>query len=155
MDTLVLGCGNKPKHNAINHDLYGHREEVDIVWDLNQLPWPWQDESFGQVIAESVLEHLYHNLLISLDALWRITVPNGNAVIKLPYWQAEISWEDPTHIHKAALGTFDQLDPTTPRGQQYNFYTRRKWEIVHCKLNADWTSIHWELVKRELDWEGH
>jgi len=146
MKTLVLGCGNKVQPGAVNHDLY-YREGIDVVWDLNDLPWPWHSREFNRVVAESVLEHLYKNLLVSMDEIWRITAPGGIAVVKLPYWQAEESWNDPTHIHKVGMGVFDQLDPSTARGKQYDFYTTRKWKIEERRLNDEGTSVHFKLRK--------
>ena len=154
MKTLILGCGRKPVSQAINHDLTIHHGYVDIAWDLNQIPWPWQDEEFGMIHAVSVLEHLYHNLLVSMNEVWRITKLGGRAYVKLPYWRAEKTWADPTHIHKATLETLDQLDPTTARGKQYSFYTPYKWHIEDVKLNKEMTSVYWELVKKSEGWMG-
>lgn len=149
---LNLGCGLKHPEGYVNHDLTMHHPWVDIAWDLNVLPWPWDDGSFDMVIASSVLEHLSHSLLVSMDELWRITAPTGWVYVKLPYWKAQISWNDLTHFHKVGLGVMDQLDPRTKRGQQYSFYSRRKWEILEVKLNQVKTSVIWKLRKRPLDW---
>ena len=150
---LVLGCGNRPKFGAVNHDQTRHSDHVDIAWDLNNTPWKvWPDDYFDMVIAESVLEHLYHNLLVSMNEIWRITRVGGIAVVKLPYWRAEISWNDLTHIHRVGLGAMNQLDPSLPRGKEYDFYTPYKWRIIHTKMNSEMTSIHWELEKKERGW---
>jgi len=151
---LNLGCGSQNLEGFVNHDLIRHSDWVDVAWDLNELPWPWEDDQFEMVIAASVLEHLYHNLLTSMNELWRITEQDGLAVVKLPYWKAEISWNDLTHIHRVGLGLMDQLDPRTKRGHQYWFYTRRKWAIEEKRFNAQRTSIIWKLRKRPLDWRS-
>ena len=146
---LVLGCGNRPKFGAINHDLTRHSNHVDVAWDLNNTPWEiWPDDYFDMVIAESVLEHLYHNLLVSMNEIWRITKVGGIAAVKLPYWRAEITWNDLTHVHRVGIGIMNQLDPSLPRGQEYSFYTPYKWEIIRAQMNDEMTSIHWELRKR-------
>ena len=126
---LNLGAGNRIVPNAVNHDLRLHRLEIDIAWDLNNLPWPWEDGAFDHIIAWSVLEHLDIDLLTAMDECWRILDDRGTAEIKLPYWKHERAYNDPTHRRAYGRGIFNQLDPNTRRGQEYDFYTDRKWII--------------------------
>lgn len=126
---LVLGCGNKPYPDAINHDITKHSPHVDIAHDLSVLPWPWADNQFKHVIAESVLEHLDIDLLTAMNEIWRICNVGAMLSVKLPYWKHETTWNDPTHRRGFGLGIFEQFDPTTARGQEYGFYTPYKWEI--------------------------
>jgi len=150
---LNLGAGNRILEDAVNHDVVRHRPEIEVVHDLNVLPWPWEDASFDKVAALSVLEHLRQNLLTSMDEIWRILRPGGVAVIKLPHWKANISWEDLTHLHLVGIGVMDQLDPRTKRGVDYWFYTRRKWRIDKREANDAKTSIYWTMTKMPLDWD--
>ena len=154
MKTLNLGAGNYIIKDAINHDVIKHRPEIDVAWDLNELPWPWEDEAFDKVAALSVLEHLRQNLLTSIDEVWRILTPGGVAIIKLPFWKAGVSWEDPTHLHLVGPGIMNQFDPRTKRGRDYRFYTRRKWRIDKRQMNKTGTSLHWTMTKMPLDWDG-
>ena len=135
MEILNLGCGNKfvtlkPGDTVINHDRIKHCSRVDLAWDLNDLPWPWPDDSFDLIVACAVLEHLKLNLVESLDECWRILRPEGRLHMKLPYWKHDAAWDDPTHYWQFSLGSFDQFDPDKKRGAQYAFYTPRKWKIV-------------------------
>ena len=151
---LNLGCGNKPLAGFVNHDVTKHRPEIDVVHDLNELPWPFEDESFERVAAISVLEHLRQTLLVSMDEIWRILKPDGVAVIKLPHWKHTITWEDLTHLHMVGPGAMNQLDPRTKRGRDYRFYTRRKWQVEKQMMNKAKSSLHWTLRKMPLDWDG-
>lgn len=154
MAKLNLGCGNKPIDGFVNHDLTKHSPYVDVAWDLNDLPWPWEDESFEKIAALSVLEHLRQRLLDSMNELWRLLAPGGVAVIKLPFWKANLTWEDLTHLHMVGPGIMDQLDPRTKRGTQYWFYTPRKWRIEKQQVNSAKTSFHWTMTKMPLNWNG-
>jgi len=146
---LNLGCGNQILAWATNHDLM-KRDGIDVVWDLNVLPWPWEDNSFDFVIARSVFEHLQHDLLTSMNEAWRILAPGGIIEVKLPYWNAEVSYNDPTHRYVYGLGIFDEFDPDTKRGQQYRFYGKRKWKILYRpRLNKDKTSFDCQLQVRK------
>jgi SAM-dependent methyltransferase len=147
MDILNIGCGRKfvtPKEGdrIVNHDRVKHCAQVDVAHDLNDLPWPWEDNSFDFIVACAVLEHLRLNLVESLNECWRILRPGGHIHMKLPYWQSDAAHQDPTHYWFFTLGSFDQFDPETKRGRDYAFYTVRKWRIDRPpRLNPEKTSI--------------
>jgi SAM-dependent methyltransferase len=148
MTILNLGAGNKIIENAINTDLTKHRPEIDIAWDLNDLPWPWPDRSFDLIVARSVFEHLRLDLVQSLNECWRLLASGGSLFIKLPYWQSDVSHWDPTHRWFFSLHSLDQFDPDTTRGQEYAFYTPRKWKIIEPpQLNSAGSSM---LAKLEV-----
>ncbi len=151
-DMLNLGAGRKPLAGAINHDLRldPERPWVTVAHDLNVLPWPWPDESFRLVVARAVLEHLRINLVESLNECWRILAPGGQLVLKLPYWQHEVSYIDPTHYWRFSPRTVEMFDPETEYGRAYGFYTDRKWRIVKGPaLNQARSSIHATLEVRK------
>lgn len=151
---LNLGCGRVPLKGAINHDIERHSSHVDVVHDLNVLPWPWNDEAFDMVVSRSVFEHLDIDLLASMDETWRILKPDGIAVVKVPYWRHDRCWDDPTHRRGYTIRAFNWFDPTTPEGKKYRFYTPRKWRIVKGPMmNKARTSIHCTL-RKVVDGEG-
>lgn len=128
---LNLGAGNRLVHGAVNHDRVKHRPEIDVAHDLNNMPWPWPDGSFDRIVAWSVLEHLQPTLVTSIDECWRLLERGGLLEIKLPRWDLETSWIDPTHYWKVTLATLDHFVPGTQRGDDYSFYTERKWMYVN------------------------
>lgn len=146
-DFLNLGAGGQvmapgPGDTVVNHDRVRHRPEIDAVWDLDDLPWPWADQSFDFIVARAVLEHLRLNLVESLDECWRILRPAGRIYLKLPYWDSEQAHRDPTHRWFLTLDSFDYFDPDTEYGSQYGFYTDRKWKIVKpARFNHARTSV--------------
>lgn len=144
---LNIGAGNRILGNATNHDLYKHRPEIDVAWDLNDLPWPWDDESFGHISAIAVLEHLDIDLLTAINECWRILMPDGQLEIKLPYWNHEMAYCDPTHRYVVGLQIFDCFDPDTERGTHYSFYTDRKWHIERVVLNKEKSAV-WGWLKK-------
>lgn len=139
---LNLGAGNRLIGDAVNHDLIKHRPEIAVAWDLNNMPWPWPDNSFDQIVSRSVFEHLRITLVESLDECWRILRPNGQIFLKLPHWQSDAAHEDVTHYWYFSLHSLDQFDPDTERGKTYSFYTTRKWKFLEpTVLNKGQTSI--------------
>ena len=145
--TLNLGAGNKPmassdERTVVNHDLVKHRPEIAVAHNLDCLPWPWEDSTFDLIIASAVLEHLRLSLVETLDECWRILRPGGHLHLKVPHWQHDNSYADPTHRWHCSLRTFDYFDPDTKLGRGYGFYTSRKWRIVKpAQLNDVKSSI--------------
>lgn len=129
-DVLNLGAGNRIVEGAVNHDRVKHRPEIDVVHDLDEMPWPWPDEAFDKVLAIAVLEHLQANLIASVDECWRVLRPGGILYVKLPHWKHDISYIDPTHYWRFSVRSLDVFDPATEQGHRYSFYTPRKWRIV-------------------------
>ena len=77
---LNLGAGNDIRSDFINHDV-ADLLGIDIVHDLNSYPWPWQDDSFDNILAMDVLEHL-DDPKKAMEALLSIT--NKNLILSVP-----------------------------------------------------------------------
>jgi len=141
-DVLNLGAGNKLVAGAVQHDLTKHRPEIDVAWDLNDIPWPWEDNSFDLVVACAVFEHLRNTLIETVNECWRILRPGGVLYMKLPYWRSINAWRDPTHYWKFEPSTCDLFDPETKYGRDYRFYGVRPWKIIQgARLNKAGSSF--------------
>lgn len=141
---LNLGAGEDVRGGGwINHDIRKHRPEIDVVWDLNRLPWPWEDNFFDEIQAMAVLEHLELTLIEALDECWRILKPEGRLHIKYPVHTSPFIHWDPTHRWFWAPKTIDFVDPDTRLGKIYHYYTDRHWLILDKKTNERncWVSL--------------
>ena len=62
---LEIGCGDHKREDFMGMDIIP-LEGVDIVHNMNELPWPLEDNSFTEIVMDDVLEHsnnflgLYH-----------------------------------------------------------------------------------------------
>lgn len=147
MKVLNIGCGNRLIKGAVHHDRVKHRPEIDVVHDLNERPWPWEDDSFDKVVALAVLEHLDIDLVASFDECHRILRPGGQLVVKLPLQAGKNAYDDPTHRWFFTLRSLDQFCPETERGRSYSFYTPNKWRFVkRPRPNRARTSL-WATLK--------
>ena len=134
---LNLGAGNHIWKGATNHDRLRHRKEIDVTHDLNVLPWPWGDNSFDLIAASSVFEHLDLDLVQTLNECHRILRTGGRLRVKVPFWQHDNAYADPTHRWRYSLRSFDVFVPKTKLGAELNFYTPHKWRFVEPpKLNG-------------------
>ncbi len=104
---LNLGCGFRKYEGYINVDSEPQCRP-DFVWDLEQTPWPWEDNSISEIKLEHVLEHLgltpqaYLNIW---KELYRVCRDGAVIDILVPYWRHDYFFDDPTHVR-----------PITPRG---------------------------------------
>ncbi len=102
---LDLGCGIRKVAGAIGADRVG-LPGVDVVMNLDVLPYPFHDSSFDIVYCRHVLEHLV-DWIAALREIDRILRPAGRIIIHVPYFASSGSFRDPTHKHFFAFETFD------------------------------------------------
>lgn len=135
MRILNLGAGNRvlvgsKDDTVINHDITAHRPEINCVWDLNVLAWPFEDNEFDKIEIISVVEHLRPNLIEVMNELWRILKKSGILVIKYPLYTAETVHDDPTHRWFLSAVSLDYVIPGTRYGEDYSFYSPYKWQLL-------------------------
>ena len=107
-ETLDIGCGRAKTAGAFGIDLQPG-PGVDLVHDLNRLPWPLESDRFERVICSHVLEHLT-DLVPVLNEIHRVSRPGARVQIVTPHFSSLNSWEDPTHTRHFARGSFKFFD---------------------------------------------
>lgn len=130
---LHLGCGHLIKEGWVNHDI-AQLPGVDVVHDLREFPWPFEDGQFEEVHMDNVLEHL-PDTTRTMEELYRITKTGGQVFIGVPYWNSFEAWGDPTHEKLFSEEKFEFYDPTTWRGKDRAYYSKAKFkirEIAYC-----------------------
>ena len=102
---LDVGCGNRKVPGAIGIDI-ADIPGVDIVQDLNKLPWgDFKDETFDIIFMNDILEHLDDSIKVMKEC-HRLLKPNGKLYIRIVYWNHKYSFSDPTHKHAFSEITF-------------------------------------------------
>jgi len=96
-NVLHVGCGDDKLSGAVGLDRL-KLPAVDVVHDLDKLPWPFADGSFDIIFAHSVVEHV-GDLVAFFDECWRILRPGGHIVMAVPYFRCVDAFTDPTHTH--------------------------------------------------------
>lgn len=133
---LNIGCGSKvvTGQPAVNVDLRPG-QGVNLVYDLNVLPWPWSDGEFDRVQAEDILEHL-DDLVASMDEIWRVLQPGGLVWIRGPHHLGLNAVVDPTHKRAFNEYSFDYLDPNLPTGEKLSYLTDRKFRVQQAERDG-------------------
>jgi SAM-dependent methyltransferase len=124
---LHLGCGRKIMPGWINVDSV-QLSGVDVVHNLSQFPWPFDNESIHAVYMRNVLEHL-PDTIKTMEELYRICRPGANVYIAVPYWNSFESITDPTHIHSFNEYTFEFFDPSHWRCKKRSYYSFARFRI--------------------------
>lgn len=84
MKRLNLGCGENKMDGYINVDI---RSEVnpDVVWDLEEFPYPWNDSSIDEIHTSHTVEHIpYQKQDTMMKEFFRILKSGGKLIITCP-----------------------------------------------------------------------
>lgn len=124
---LHMGCGETHVDEAVNVD-YVETSATDVVFDLEQTPWPFPDESFEHIEAVDIIEHFVHVVPV-INEMYRVLKPGGTIHIHTTHWQTPNSFTDPSHFHYFTEHSFDYWDPKTFMGSKYGWYRNNSGEM--------------------------
>lgn len=105
---LNLGSGQNKLDGYTNIDKFPDFEP-DLVWDLEQTPWPFEDNSVSEIMANHVLEHLGQataTYFAIIKELYRVLKPGGRLEISVPHIRHDNFWNDPTHVRPITVEAF-------------------------------------------------
>ena len=147
---LNLGAGETYLDGYVNVD-WNSIIAVDVTHDLNKLPYPFESNSFDEILASHVLEHLDRPFSIMTE-LHRILKPNGLLHIKVPHFSRgfthaehchgfDVSFPkyfDPSFTKSGYFGTAFRLDElrlqwlASPHLLQYFGYGKISAALARC-----------------------
>ena len=93
---LDLGCGNAKEEDADYGIDIVELDGVDLVWDLNNTPYPLESGSVEKIYMNDVIEHL-DNPAEVIQECYRLLKSKGLLQIKVVYWNHRYSYSDPQH----------------------------------------------------------
>lgn len=125
---LNLGCGTRRREGCLNVDKAAALRP-DLVWDLDQYPYPLPASHFRRVFASDVVEHLREIPDFVLE-MHRLLEPGGTLEITTPHFSCANSYTDPTHRHHLGYFSFDFFT----RDNELNYYSEARFEIVQRQL---------------------
>jgi len=156
---LLLGCGSRTKIKKIHKEGSAEYQNVttvdinkdhspDIVWDLNELPYPFEAESFDEIHCYDVLEHLgsqgdYKFFFAQFNEFWRILRPNGIICGTVPKADSVWAWGDPGHTRVITKESFIFLDRRNYKqiGESpmtdYRFIYKGDFQLIHEEYKSE------------------
>ena len=109
---LNLGSGNKRYDEFLNVDKYDIFKP-DIVHDLEQFPYSFEDNTINEIKMYHILEHLgqepkiFNNIITEL---YRISKNNTKIDIRVPHPRHDNYLADPTHVRPITQMTLNLYD---------------------------------------------
>lgn len=155
---LLIGCGNDHRKQLALPD---KDEWVDLVtldidpncgamvqWDLNHLPLPFEDETFEEIHAYEVLEHVgqqgdWKAWFDQFMEFSRILKPGGHFFATVPAWDSIWSWGDPGHTRVISEATIHFLDQDSYKDigsnplTDYRHYYKADFAIEHAQEKGE------------------
>ncbi len=101
---LNLGCGTDIREGWTNLDV-ADLPGVDVVCGIEDLPLPFEDQQFEEILCQDILEHV--DYVPVLRDLHRILKPGGRLRIRVPHFTSRNNFMDPTHRKQFCVRTFD------------------------------------------------
>jgi len=137
---LDLGCGTSKRRGAIGVD-YSPLPGVDVVHDLNDVPYPFASSTADEIYMDNVLEHL-EDVVATVDELHRIAKGGALVTVYVPYFRSGWAAVDPTHRHQFTVDSFGYFDPSHPFFDRYRYSTARL-RLEAVRFNERWPARGW------------
>lgn len=141
---LNLGCGSDSRPDWVNVDVVA-LPGVDVVHDLDVLPWPFDDGAAVEVLALDIFEHVSDPLGFVAEC-WRVLEPGGLATVRSPRAGTWCAATDPTHRRAVTEESFDFWVPGT--GLHRPGYAHGR-HFMKKAVRREGDNIVFELVKSD------
>jgi len=103
---LNLGCGKDQLPGWVNVDACPILPGTYEVWDLDEHPWPFEDNSASEIRGIDIYEHV-HDPVGFMAECHRILEPGGLLRLQTAYWTLRDGYTDPTHKRVSTEDSFD------------------------------------------------
>jgi predicted SAM-dependent methyltransferase len=122
---LNMGCGFIKLNDHWNVDIEP-KCNPDQVLDLEKTPWPYEDNFFEKITADSILEHLGQDPKVFtkvIQEMYRVSKNQAEWFIKVPHHRCDLFWDDYTHVRVITEKTLRMFDQ------------RKNWHDVENKVS--------------------
>ena len=141
--TLDVGCGMNKYPGSIGIDR-NPACRADVLCDLDHIPYPFADNSFDQLRAIHVIEHV-SDVIRSMEEFHRLVRPGGRVRIETPHYTDFSSFCDPTHRWHLTTFSFRYFGEDHAG---FGYYSRSKFREIsmRVKLLALWRWLGFEFL---------
>jgi len=134
---LDLGSGLKKNSNAIRVDI-NSEVNPDVVHDLNNFPYPFENEYFDMIIMDNVIGEL-NNFWKVMNEIYRISKFDSDIVISVPYFRSSYAFIHPNIKSFFTVKTFEYFDPENELYKRYK-YSNSTFKVTKLRFNEGFRS---------------
>lgn len=153
---LDLGCGRAKRDGWVGMDKRALKE-VDIVHNLEDVPWPLPSDCCITILASHIIEHLDpRNLFDVMAEIHRVGRHGCQVQISTPYAGSHGAYQDPSHVRPGFNETYTlYFDPRPLNGKPnilYSIYEPPPFftERVNWAVNGN-MEILFRVIKNPVD----
>jgi hypothetical protein len=136
---LDLACGDIKVKGFTGVDIV-QTEEADVVHDLTQVPWPFEDESVTEARCSHFFEHLEPAQRITfMNELYRVLKPEAGCMFITPLgYDRQV--QDPSHKWPpVVIGTYLYFDAAWLEANKLSHY--RELHGINCDFEMRPTEV--------------
>lgn len=137
---LNLGAGEDRREGYVNID-WNELANPDVRHDLNIVPYPFSDNTFDEIYASHILEHLDKPFVV-MKELHRLLKPGGHLIIKVPHFSRGFTHAEHSH----------GFDVSFPLYFNKNF-TKSGYYGVEFELQK--IKLHWSAFMHLMPYYGY
>ena len=140
---LDVGCGINKYPGSIGLDR-NLRSRADVIADIDRFPYPFRDQSFDELRAVHVIEHVA-DVMKTMEEFHRLVRPGGEVTIVTPHYTDFSSFCDPTHrwhLNSFSLRYFGEDNA----GYGYYSHARFRENFVRVNLLTFWKLLGFEFL---------
>lgn len=134
---LNIGSGRRRQPGFVHVDNNPNAGAVDVVHDLDTLPWPFADSSVSEMVMDHVLEHLDDTIGV-IQEVYRICDDQAQVHIMVPHFSC--TWAHPGHRRAIGVGLFDHFDQ------------RHEEHYGQCHFEVERLRLHWSRPRQPQAW---
>jgi SAM-dependent methyltransferase len=103
---LDIGCGKrKIEEGAVGIDM-SPESAADRVWNLDQYPWPLENDRFERIHISHAIEHLEDPMRAMVE-VYRVARDGADVFVTTPHFSSHNSYADPSHRRHLAAASFE------------------------------------------------
>ena len=132
----------------------------DVIHDLNMFPYPFEDNTFDEIHAYDMMQHIgrqgdIHTFFKQFSELQRILKPNGYVFIGCPKINSIWVWSDPGHCRYIGPNTLQFLSQDyyerervnkTP-ATDYRYIWKGDFKIIYIKEMGELEYVSLKSIK--------
>jgi len=143
MTKLSIGCGRRsPEPDLIRLDI-SPEVNPDILWNLDQTPYPFSESMFSEIECFDVIEHL-SDIPKSMEEFYRILLSGGILKITTPHFSCANSFIDPTHKWHLSYFSFDYFC----NDHNLSYYSKARFKINYRHIQFNGGRINRSIISR-------